>query len=102
MREMRILPVVLQDIADTAAWYNEDGYSGLGDRFTSTFYSYLSDIQENGEIYRKVYLDFHKVLIRPFPYSVFYRLHENTWIIALVIHAARRPNLARHILRERK
>lgn len=102
MRDIRILPAVLEDIAEAAAWYDEDRSSGLGDRFIATFYSYLRDIQENGGIYRKAYLDFYKVLIRPFPYSVFYRLHEETWIVTLVIHAARRPILARRILRERK
>jgi hypothetical protein len=102
MKEIQILPAVLQDIADAAAWYDEDGYSGLGDRFIATFYSYLRHIQENGDINRRAYLDFHKVLIRPFPYSVFYRLHKDAWIVTLVIHAARRPGLARRILRERK
>ncbi len=37
MREIQILPAVLGDIADAAAWYDEDGYSGLGDRFIATF-----------------------------------------------------------------
>ncbi len=102
MRDIRILPAVLQDIAEAAAWYDEDGYSGLGDRFIATFYSHLSDIRENGEIYRKAYLDFHKILIRPFPYSVFYKLHEDSWIVTLVIHAARHPNRAKRILRKRQ
>jgi len=102
MREIRILPAVLQDISGATAWYDDDGCSGLGDRFVATFYSYLPEIQENGGSYRRAYLDFHKVLLRPFPYSVFYRLHEDIWIVTLVIHAARRPSLARRILRERK
>jgi hypothetical protein len=102
MRELRILPEVLQDIAEAAAWYDEDGYSGLGDRFLATFFSYLTEIQKNGEIYRRAHLDFHKVFIRPFPYAVYYRLHEGICIVALVVHAARRPSLTRRILRERK
>ena len=102
MRDLRILPAVLQDVAEAAAWYDEDGYPGLGDRFIATFYSYLPEIQENGGIHRRVYLEFHKVIIRPFPYSVFYRLHNDVWIVTLVTHAARRPSRARRILRERK
>ena len=102
MKDIQILPAVLQDIAEAAAWYDEDCYAGLGDRFIATFYNYFPIIRENGSIYRRAYLDFRKVIIQPFPYSLFYRLHTDTWIIALVIHAARRPSLERRILRERK
>jgi hypothetical protein len=103
MRDIRILPEVLRDIADAAKWwYDEDGNLGLGDRFIATFYRFLRDIQQDGEIHRKIYHDFRKVIIRPFPYSVFYRLHENTWIVTLVIHSARRPSRTRKNLRNRK
>ena len=102
MREIRILPEVVQDVAMAAEWYDVGGYLGLGDRFTATFYSFLPEIQKSGEIYRKAYLDFRKILIRPFPYSVYYRLHDDTWIVALVIYAAGRPSLKRRILRNRE
>ena len=102
MRDALILPAVFQDIADAAAWYDEEGYQGLGDRFIDAFYASLSRIQKDGEIYRTAYKDFRRILIRPFPYSIFYRLHTEKWIIALVIHAARNPSLARKLLRKRK
>jgi len=102
MREIRILPAVLQDVAEAAAWYDEQKYPGLGDRFLDTFYASLSHVQEDGEIYRAAYQDFRKILIRPFPYSVYYRLHSNIWIVTLAIHAARKPALARALLRKRK
>ncbi len=102
MREIRILPAVLEDVAEAAAWYDEQKYPGLGDRFLDTFYASLSHIQQNGEIYRAAYKNSRKILIRPFPYSVYYRLHSKIWIVTLVIHAARKPSLARSLLRKRK
>jgi len=33
MKDIRILPAVLKDIAEAAAWYDEGGYAGLGDRY---------------------------------------------------------------------
>ena len=102
MRDIRILPAVLEDIAEAAAWYDEQGYAGLGGRFLDTFYASLSHIQHEGEIYRPVYQDFRKILIRPFPYSVFYRRHSDIWIVTLLIHAARNPALSRRFLRKRK
>jgi hypothetical protein len=102
MREIRILPAVLQDIAEAAAWYDEKKYPGLGNRFLDTFYASLLHIQQDGEVYRAAYQDFRKILIRPFPYSVYYRLHSNIWIVTLVMHAARKPSTARALLRGRK
>jgi len=102
MREIRILPAVLQDVAEAAAWYDDQKYPGLGDRFLDTFYASLSHVQQDGGIYRAAYQDFRKILIRPFPYSVYYHLHSNIWIVTLVIHAARKPALARALLRDRK
>ena len=102
MREIRILPAVLGDIADAAAWYDEERCVGLGDRLIDTFYAALPHIQNSGEIYTPVYGGFRKILIRPFPYSVYYRLYSDIWIVSLVIHAARNPALARTLLFQRK
>ncbi len=102
MRSLRLLPAVLQDVAEAAAWYDREGYPGLGDRFVETFYASLPNLQENAMVSAMVYLGYRKILLRPFPYAVYYRLHENTWVVTLVIHAARRPTLARSLLRERK
>jgi hypothetical protein len=102
MKDVRILPAVLHDIAEAAAWYDDDGYRGLGDRFIATFYSYLPLIQTHGHVYHTSYQDFRKILIQPFPYSVFFRSHEEVWIVSLVIHAARRPSRVRGMLQKRK
>ena len=37
MKSLRLLPAVLQDIAEAARWYDEKGYKGLGDRFVAVF-----------------------------------------------------------------
>lgn len=62
----------------------------------------MDKIQRDGEIYRTVYQDFRRILVRPFPYSVFYKLHEDEWIVALVIHATRQPGLMKEMLEKRK
>ena len=38
MKELRLLPAVLEDTAQAAQWYDEEGYVGLGDRFLEVFY----------------------------------------------------------------
>ena len=101
MKELRLLPAVLEDTAQAAQWYDEEGYVRLGDRFLAVFYSILPHIQEQGEIRRPVYEDFRRVLLNPFPYAVYYRYHGDWVVVSLVIHAARNPRLLRKLLRER-
>jgi hypothetical protein len=101
MKALRILPEVLEDTAQAARWYDDEGYVGLGDRFLAVFYSSLPHIQHQGEIHRLVYKDFRRILLNPFPYAVYYRSHGDWVIISLVIHAARHPGLTRKMLRAR-
>jgi hypothetical protein len=100
--EIRLLPAVFEDTAEAARWYDEEGYEGLGNRFIAIFYSYLLHIQQHGESYRLVYKDFHRVLLKPFPYAVYYRYHGDWIVVSLVIHTARSPRLMKKLLRERR
>ena len=101
MKAVRILPEVAADVAEAARWYDEEGYLGLGDRFVGTFYSGVAHLQEHGEIHRTVYSGFRRVLLRPFPYALYYRYHGEVMVISLVIHGARDPRLVRSLLRKR-
>lgn len=102
MSGLRILPEVLEDVNSAANWYDEKGYLGLGDRFIETFYSCIPHLLESGTIYSTSYLAFHKILLKPFPYFVFYRYHENLLVVALVIGASRKPARIQRLLRSRQ
>ena len=102
MKALRILPEVAADVAEAARWYDEEGYIGLDDRFVGTFYSCVAHLQERGEIYRTVYSNFRRVLLRPFPYALYYRYHGEVMVISLVIHGARSPRHIRALLRTRR
>ena len=101
MKSLRLLPEVLGDAAQAAQWYEEKGHCGLGDRLLDVFYSSLPHIQQEGEIYRKVYKDFRRILPNPFPYAVYYQIHGDWVVISMVIHVARNPRLIRKLLRKR-
>lgn len=102
MSELRLLPAVFEDTAEAARWYDDEGYEGLGDRFISVFYSYVSHIQQHGAAYGIVYNDFRRVLLNPFPYALYYRYHRDWLIVSLVIHTARSPRMLRRLLRKRR
>jgi hypothetical protein len=52
MTPLRLLPAVVEDTAQAARWYDEEGYLGLGDRFVAVFYACLPYIQQQGRIHR--------------------------------------------------
>ncbi len=101
MNELVLLPGVFDDVARAAQWYDEEGGPGLGDRFVACFYSFLPAIQSQCEIHRKVYKDFRRVLLKPFPHALCHRSHSGLIVVALVIHTARKPSFVRRLLREK-
>jgi hypothetical protein len=101
MNGLILLPDVLDDVARAAQWYDEEGGHGLGDRFVACFYAYLPQIERQGELHRKVYKDFRRVLLKPFPYALYHRYHSGQIVVSLVIHAARKPSFVRRLLRAR-
>jgi hypothetical protein len=96
-----LLPDVFDDVAHAAQWYDEEGGQGLGDRFVACFYAYLPQIERQGEIQRKVYDEFRRVILKPFPYALYHRHHSGRIVVSLVIHTARKPSFIRRLLRER-
>ena len=101
MNELRFLPAVFDDAAEAAQWYDEEGYPGLGDRFLADFYSYVAHVQRHGRSYMKVYKDFRRVLLRPFPYALYYRYHHKLIVVSLVFHTSRNPSTLRRTLTKR-
>jgi hypothetical protein len=102
MKDLRILPDVSTDLANAANWYDKKGYDGLGDRFLATFYASLHGLRDRGEVHRIVYSDFRRILLKPFPFALYYRYFGDWIVVSLVIHAARDPSLVQRLLRERQ
>ena len=101
MSTIRFLPAVFSDVEDAAQWYDERGYPGLGDRFIEVFYFHVEPIQQRGKSYGRVYDEFPRVLLNPFPYAAYFRYYEDLIVLSLVMHTARDPRLWRKMLRER-
>jgi plasmid stabilization system protein ParE len=100
MSHLRILPAVLDDIAEAADWYDAQ-LPGLGTRFIDSFYAALPELAQNPLIHRPIYGEFPRILLRPFPYSVYFRLHQDHVVVVLIFHAARNPQTLLKTLRKR-
>ncbi|MCW0219266.1 MAG: type II toxin-antitoxin system RelE/ParE family toxin [Prosthecobacter sp.] len=101
MRQLRILDEAFEDTAAAAEWYDHCGGKELGDRFLRVFYSYLPEILKDAEIHRPVYRQFRRILIKPFPYAVYFRIQQDWVIVTLVWHTARNPVVLKELLEGR-
>jgi plasmid stabilization system protein ParE len=85
-----IAPEVEQDLAEASAWY-ESRRAGLGEDFLSCVDACIAAILRVPEMQAVVHKQYRRVLVRRFPYAVFYEYETRTVTIYAVFHASRDP-----------
>lgn len=71
---VELLPDVELDLKDAYAYF-EQCRNGLGSDFILCVEDSLSKVQRNPEQYVVVHNEIRRVLIKRFPYGVFYKIH---------------------------
>ena len=85
-RVLFLRPAAEQDLAAARDWYDRKS-SGLGDRFLDAVALALRELEDAPEIHRLYYRAFRRVLLRRFPYKIFYQVVGNRIVIFRVLHA---------------
>ena len=98
---VELRPQVLDDLQEASRWY-EGEQEGLGQRFQETFFQALSVAARNPDIFLKAHGEFRCILLKRFPYALYFRLHEGTIVFVLLFHGARDPRELRRSLRGRQ
>jgi len=83
-----IRPDAESDLLEAKRWY-EDQRPGLGGEFLKRFGHAISVLEERAERHPLYYRDFRQLLLRRFPYKVFYRIEGARVIVFRVLHAKR-------------
>ncbi len=73
-------------------WYEEQR-AGLGIEFAGHVQSVFDRIAANPELHSLVFRDVRKALVRPFPYSVVYRIRGGRVVVLAVFHNKRNPDI---------
>ena len=89
--EVRLRPEAEQDLADAAAWY-EDQRPGLGQQFLDEAQVTLSAIAERPLSYQLVHRTARRAVLRRFPFGIFYRLEPDRAVVVGILHGSRDPN----------
>lgn len=80
------------DISEAHAWC-ESQRVGLGGEFLDEVEASLQRIVNNPEHYPFVFRDARRVLVRRFPYAIYFRTRADEARIVAVIHQSRDPRL---------
>jgi plasmid stabilization system protein ParE len=88
--EVRLRPEAEQDLADAAAWYEEQR-QGLGHEFLDEVLTMLSSIAETSLMYPNVHRNTRRAIIHRFPFSVYFRAENTTIVVVAIMHGSRNP-----------
>jgi toxin ParE1/3/4 len=90
-RTLLVSPEARDDIAEAIDWFRERSPE-LSARFRLELEETYLRISEHPEIHPLVYRSFRRALLRHFPYSVYYVVHEDAAVVVGVVHQAQHPS----------
>lgn len=90
--EIRLRPEAERDLADAAAWYEEQR-PGLGRQFLDETQVVLSSIAESPLAYGVVHRTVRRALLRRFPFGVFYCAELSRIVVIGILHGSRDPKV---------
>lgn len=81
------------EIDEAIDWY-EGQKVGLGVDFLLKFYNAVAFLKENPKLYPEVHQSFHRVLMKKYPYAIYYAVAEvNKEVIVLAVwHTSQDPD----------
>ena len=93
-RPVRLSSLAALDLQQAREWFDQRE-RGLGDRFLASVEQTLERISKNADQYQIALLDLHRAPIRPFQFSLWYRILPDQSIVVAALSDRRDLSLAR-------
>lgn len=91
MRTVRFTPEAGEELLAAQEWY-ENKVPGLGERFYASVASAIERMADNPQQFPALYKNLRRVLLRCFPYALFFLLEEDESLTVLAcFHGSRDP-----------
>lgn len=90
-RGLRIAPAAARDIVGAYNWYEEQ-QPGLGEQFRAELQVSFALVQQFSEAGPAVHRDLRRLLVRRFPYALYYRLTDTDVVIRGCLHLHSNPS----------
>ncbi|MCD6049524.1 MAG: plasmid stabilization system protein [Verrucomicrobia bacterium] len=75
-----------RDLFEASRWY-EQQVAGLGSDFITEAFRAIQDLASSADRRPSYYRDFRRILVKRFPYKIFYLIKGDCVIIMRVLHA---------------
>jgi toxin ParE1/3/4 len=95
--KLRVLAEARKETERAAEWYDEQRL-GLGEDFLQELESVYTNIEDHPHRPLRITIagleerEFHRVILRRFPYKVIYEVDDDEIVVLAVAHARRKPN----------
>ena len=90
--EIRLRPEAEQDLAEAAAWYEEQR-QGLGQEFLDEVLTMFASVAETPWMYPNVHRNTRRAVIHRFPFGIYFRIENTAIVVVAVMHGSRNPRL---------
>lgn len=88
--ELIIAPEAQQDVDEAYYWY-EERRPGLGEEFLGCVDACIQAICRMPELHAKIHKEFRRVLLRRFPYAIFYEFSDGKMTVYSIFHTSQDP-----------
>ena len=88
--QLRIRCTAEADIQEAYEYYEECRH-GLGQDFILCLEASLDKIIKNPNHYPIIHRNIHRILVKRFPFGIFFIVKENTIVVLAVMHGSRSP-----------
>lgn len=89
-KAITLTPEAQEDSYQAYAWY-ESRRIGLGREFITAVDACLQSISRNPQLYQTIYKNFHRAVVRRFPFSIIYEETDSTVIIYAIFDSRQDP-----------
>jgi plasmid stabilization system protein ParE len=90
-RGLHIAPAAARDIVGAYNWY-ENQQPGLGEQFRTELHVAFALVPQFSEAGPAVHRDLRRLLVRRFPYALYYRLTDTDVVIRACLHLHSDPS----------
>ncbi len=90
MPEVIFTQAARAEVLEARDWYNAVG-GDLGDRFCQELDQTIEQLRKNPQAFGAVFRDVRRILLRGFPYALFYRVIPQGIVVIACFHASRNP-----------
>jgi plasmid stabilization system protein ParE len=88
--QLLVRPAAAADIDEAFLWY-EDQHPGLGHEFLAAAQTVIDAIAKDPLRYPVIRRSTRRALLRRFPYSIYFRVYDETIVVVACMHGRRSP-----------